>query len=109
MLLLNISFVNKASIDGSYATYLCYIVPVLFMSYLFVLLPLSLLILYPCRLFRSCISKCHLDFIAVNTFVERFHGSYRNGLDGGRDMRSFSGLYFALRIVVCVLPILFSQ
>ena len=100
----NISFVTRASIDGSYATYLCYVVPVPFMSYLFILLPLLLLILYPCRLFRSCISKCHLDFIAINTFVERFHGCYRNGLDGGRDMRSFSGLYFALRIVVVVLP-----
>ena len=29
-------------------------------------------------------------------------GCYRNGLDGGRDMRSFSGLYFFLRMVVYI-------
>jgi hypothetical protein len=27
---------------------------------------------------------------------------YRNGLDGGRDMRSFSGLYFFLRMIVYI-------
>jgi hypothetical protein len=29
-------------------------------------------------------------------------GCYRNGLDGGRDMRSFSGLYFFLRMIVYI-------
>ena len=105
----NISSVNKESIDGSYAAYLCYVVPVVFMSSLYITLPLLLLIFYPCKPFRSCVSKCHLDFIVINTFVERFHGSYRNGLDGSHDMRSFSGLYFVLRIVVCLLPSLSSH
>jgi hypothetical protein len=35
--------------------------------------------------------------LVLNTFVERFYGCYRNGLDGGRDMRSFAGLYFIVR------------
>ena len=42
-------------------------------------------------------SKCKLDGLALNTFVEKFYGCYRNGLDGGRDMRSFAGLYFIVR------------
>jgi hypothetical protein len=37
---------------------------------------------------------------ALQTFVEKFHYCYRDGLDGGRDMRSFSGLYFILRGVI---------
>ena len=32
--------------------------------------------------------------------MEKFHCSYRDGLDGTRDMRSFSGIYFLLRIIV---------
>ena len=30
-------------------------------------------------------------------FVETFYGCYRNGLDGGKDMRSFADLHFVLR------------
>ena len=36
----------------------------------------------------------------MNIFVEKVHNCYRNGLDGGRDLRSFSGLYFFLRMAV---------
>ena len=32
--------------------------------------------------------------------MEKFHGCYRDGLDGGKDMRSFSGLYFFLVCLV---------
>ena len=32
--------------------------------------------------------------------MEKFHCSYRDGLDGTRDMRSFSGIYFLLRIMI---------
>ena len=62
-------------------------------------LPPLLLILYPSRAFRSCLSKCHLNSITLNIFTEKIYGCYRNGLDGGRDMRSFSGLYFFLKIM----------
>ena len=41
----------------------------------------------------------------MNTFVENFRGCYRTGVDGGRDMRSFSGLYFILRMVVCLIAL----
>jgi hypothetical protein len=29
--------------------------------------------------------------------MDKFHGCYRNGLNGGKDMRSFAGVYFLLR------------
>ena len=63
-------------------------------------LPTILLILYPFRHFRALLFKCRLDGIALNTFVEKFNGCYRNSLDGGKDMRSFSGLYFAVRLIL---------
>ena len=40
--------------------------------------------------------------IKLNIFVEKFYNCYRDGLSGGRDMRSFSGLYFILRIVLVI-------
>ena len=70
-----------------------------------ILLPV-LLTFYPFKLFRSCLSKCRLDFISVNIFVEKVHNCYRNGLDGGRDFRSFSGLYFFLRMALYLLGLL---
>lgn len=46
--------------------------------------------------------KCRLDSLLVSTFVEKFHRCYRDGLDGGRDMRSFSGIYFSLVCLICL-------
>ena len=77
------------------------ITAILFLT-LFNVLPLLLLILYPFRAFQSCLSKCKLDFCALNIFVDKIQSNYRNGLDGGRDMRSFSALYFILTIGLIV-------
>ena len=65
------------------------------------LLPPLLLTLYPFKAFRWCLSKCRLNFMALNIFVEKINSCYRNGLEGGRDMRSLAGLYLFLRILVC--------
>ena len=62
-------------------------------------LPPLLLVLYPIRSFQSCLSKCHLNSIALNIFTEKVYACYRNGLDGGWDMRCISGFYFLLRIM----------
>ena len=76
--------------------HLLFSVPAVAFSYAFIILPPLLLLFYPIRAFRSRVSKFHF----VNIFVERVYGCYRNGLDGGRDMRSLSALYFFLRIVI---------
>ncbi len=84
-------------IDCSHRPY-----PVLIFSILLLLIfdiiPILLLILYPFKPFRICLSKCKMDRLFVTIFVEKFHGCYRDGLEGGRDMRSFSGLYYAMMI-----------
>ena len=102
----------KTSFDYSVAygsiNHLIFAIPaaILFSIYI-ILLPL-LLTLYPFKLFRSCLSKCRLDFISMNIFLEKVHSCYRNGLDGGRDLRSFSGLYFFLRMAVFLIGLLCS-
>ena len=79
--------------------HLLFAIPSVLIFFVCTIIPLLLLILYPTRAFRSCLSKWHLNFIALNIFTEKVYGCYRNGLHGGRDMRYFSGLYFILRIM----------
>ena len=71
----------------------------------FNILPALLLVLHPIKIFKTCLSKCKLDGLALTTFVEKFHGCYRDGLDGRKDMRSFAGLYFFLRFVPLVFTV----
>ena len=75
-------------------------IPAIGISLIFNVLPLLLLILYPIKLFRSCLSRWHVNFTAIDIFTEKVHGSYRNGLNGGYDMRIFASLYFVLRPMV---------
>ena len=79
------------------AEHLVYAVPSVLIFSIFNILPTILLLLYPFKRFKALLAKCRLDRIAVNTFVEKFYGCYRDGLDGGRDMRSFAALYFIIR------------
>ena len=79
--------------------HLAFAIPSLFICLVFNILPPLLLILYPIRAFRSCLSKCNLNLCAMHMFTDKIYDCYRNGLDGGRDMRSFSGLYFFLRLM----------
>ena len=65
--------------------------------FLISLLPLVfLLALYPFRGLRSLLFKCvpGRSIGPINIFVEKFYCCYRDGLNGGRDMRSFASLYF---------------
>ena len=61
-----------------------------------VLSPVVLLALYPIQAIRSLLFKClpKRSIGPLNIFVEKFYSCYRDGLDGGRDMRSLASLYF---------------
>ena len=86
--------------------YILLIIPAFLLPFIFNLLLPLLLVVYPIKIFQLCLSKCHLNSIALNIFVEKMQGCYRNGLDGGWDMRSFSGFYFFLRMIVFVVAYL---
>ena len=88
------------------AYHLSFAIPTTVVSVLFYFPPLLLLIFYPIKVFRSYLSKCGINFIAMHIFIDKIHGCYRNGLDGGRDMRSFSGFYLLLRGAVYLLSAL---
>ena len=72
----------------------------------FIFFPTILLILYPTRLFRKCVSCCRFRrWHALHMFVESFQGQYKDGTSGTRDFRMVSASFLILRIIT--LPQLF--
>ena len=92
-------FVTNIDLNVEYGSceHLLFGISSLLLCCVFNIFPATVLTLYPVRLFWKCLSKCQLDGLVLNTFVEKFYTCYRNGLDGGRETRSFAGLYFILR------------
>jgi hypothetical protein len=84
-------------------------VVVSFFLFLVLILPPTLILaFYPTKRFRYLLLKCSFSGhtkAALNIFVEKFYSCYRDGLDGGRDMRGLASLYFIIRIVVYLLSI----
>ena len=71
---------------------------------IFIICPTILLILYPTRLFRRCISCCGFRrWHAVQMFVESFQGQYKDGTNGTLDFRMLSASFLILRILILVL------
>ena len=67
---------------------------------IFIICPTLLLILYPTRLFRRCISCCGFRrWHALHMFVESFQGQYKDGTNGTRDLRMISALYLIVRML----------
>ena len=73
-----------------------------FLLVLFVIFPVFFLFFYPTKMLRKLLSKCLSSrfLIFLSTFMEKFHCCYKDGLDDTIDMRSFSGIYFLLRIII---------
>ena len=77
----------------------------------FVIPPPFILLFYPTKAFQTCLAKCKLRKLEMilHTFVEKYYGCYKDGLNGGYDMRSVSALYFFLRPVTVVFFLMFTQ
>ena len=56
-----------------------------------VVLPMLLLFLYPLRCFQRLLNRLHLNSHVLHTFMDVFQGTFKDGTNGTRDYRSFSG------------------
>ena len=91
----NVQFLSKEHLPFA-------IISFLILAFTF-LAPL-LLILYPFKIFNRCLNCCHKRrFHALHIFVEAFQGCYKDGVTGGWDLRSMSGVYLLLRFVLVLL------
>ena len=78
---------------------------------IFGLLPALLLAAYPIRKLRSLLLIDCLGgrlSAALNIFVEKFYSCYRDGLGGGRDMRSFASMHLFIRLLTIPLTMWIS-
>ena len=67
---------------------------------IFVLLPPLLLLLYPTRLFRKCLSLCGFQrWDILHLIADVFQGWFKDGTEGTLDYRALSALYMLMRIV----------
>ena len=74
-------------------------ISIIVLSLIVIPLPLILL-LYPLQIVQRCLHRTHLNHRALRAFMDSFQGCYRIGTEKTRDARSFSSVYFILRIVV---------
>ena len=71
---------------------------------IFIICPTIILLLYPTRMFRSCVSCCGFrSWHALHMFVESFQGQYKDGTNGARDFRMVSASFLILRILMLAL------
>ena len=63
--------------------------------------PVILLAFYQTKCFQKFMSCIHLQrILSIHIFVDLLQGCYRNGLNGGYDLRFTASLYMVLRIAV---------
>ncbi len=66
----------------------------------FNLIPLLLLLLYPAKWFQKLLGCFpRVNWLPLHAFMDIFQGCYKNGTEGTRDYRYFSGLYLMLRVL----------
>ena len=69
---------------------------------LFLLLPPLLFFLYPSMWFQKVLEWLRLRRHGLRAFMDIFQGHFKNGTEGTRDWRLFSGVYFVFRILLVV-------
>ena len=74
----------------------------IFVSLTFIAVPPIVLLFYQASFLQKCLTQCKMNTQALRTFVEIFHGCYKDGTNGTRDCRYFAGLYFIFRIIAYI-------
>ena len=100
---------NQGDVAFLSSQHLPYACLAMFFLLTFTLLPMLLLFLYPCSCFQVCLNRTGCSCQLLHTFMDTFQGHYKNGTNGTRDLRFFSGLYLLLRVVVYASTVLSYQ
>ena len=90
------------SIKSFGADHLPYGIIAVLVLVIFIVLPLVLLIIYPCRCFQRFLGLFQFRFHALHTFMDAFQGCYKNGTNGTRDCRYFAAVYLLVRLLLFV-------
>lgn len=74
-------------------------IPFAIPAVVFVLFPALVVTLYPARPFQKFLNCCGISSHALHAFADAFNGCYKNGTNGKRDCRNFTGFYLFVRVV----------
>ena len=92
---------NHPGIETYTPDFIYYTIIVLVLLFFLGVLPSLLLLLYPIRIFRVRLQTCCSQRVVLrlNTFVETFHGTFKDGCNGTRDFRTIPGLVACIIIL----------
>ena len=92
----NLYLYNEAEIVYFGKEHLPFAILAVLMLMVFNLLPLALLVLYPCQCFQRSLNLCGIHSPMLFTFMDAFQGCYRHT---PRDCRYFAALYLFVRVL----------
>ena len=72
----------------------------IFLSFIFFVLPMILLFVYPFTWFQQILNKIGLNSLTLRTFVEVFQGHFEDGTNNTRDYRYFSGCILLVPLIL---------
>ena len=95
---------NDATIEYFGRKHLPYAILAITVLSLFAVLPTLLLIIYPFRWFQKLLNLFPIRWHILHTFVDSFHGCYKDGTEPGtRDCRWFASVLFLTRYVLMLI------
>ena len=66
----------------------------------FTLLPLVVILLYPCGFFQKCLTYCKLHLHSLDFLINAFNRHFKDGTNGTVDYRCFAAIFLFVRILI---------
>ena len=92
---------DEAIIYFSEDHYMFALLATVFLS-IFLILPMTLLFVYPLSCFQKTLNKTGLNSLILRTFIDSFQGYYKDGTNGTKDYRFFSGFLLLLPLLTYI-------
>ena len=70
------------------------------LSFIFFFLPMILLFVYPFLWFQRSLNRFRLNSLTLRTFVDVFQGPFKDGTNGTKDYRYFSGCFLLIPLLI---------
>ena len=77
-------------------------VGILLMLFLVIILPVILLLLYPCRFCQNCLTRTKLHSRTLHFLMSSFNGCYKDSTTSVIDRRFFAAVFLVFRIVTSI-------
>ena len=90
---------NSPSVEYFGEIHVPFAILALTLLFLFFALPMALLFVYPASWFQRILNRFGLNSLTLRTFMEVFQGPFKDGTNGTRDCRYFSGFLLLFQLI----------